>query len=340
MSPHQLFQKYSTPLEIELREAIGKPTDILYNMLSYQLAWQDEQGEPAAPEDNEPRLHASLCLLTCETLSGQYQSALPAAAAVELIHHQALVHEDVQVAHPQRGHRSTLWWLWGPGQAINAGDGLHALGRLALIHLQEQGHPARKVVQALQLLDQACLRMCEGQHMDLVFQEKFDMTVAQYLEMASAKTGALMSCAAELGALVATDNPEVMQTFRQVGTDLGLAYQIRDDILGLWDSVGGGPGSDALLSKKKSLPIAHAMETAPTQKKRELASIYFKRVLEPSDVDQLRSILEETQATSYAKERGETCYHQAMERLGGLDLPPSALAAFDELGQYMALREE
>ena len=315
------------------------PSGPLYDMLSFQLAWRDEQGERTTSPDHALRLRASLCLLTCEALLGQYEPALPAAASVELIHNQAIVHEDIQVAHPERNRRPTVWWLWGPGQAINAGDGLHALGRLALLRLKDRGQVADKIIQGMEVLDRACIRMCEGQHMDLVFQERLDVGIESYLEMAAAKTGALMSCGAELGALIATESSEVRESCRQIGMDLGIAYQIRDDMLDLWGNGGQSPRGDSALSKKKSLPVVYALEQAEVPRKRELGTLYFKRVLEPSDLDRLLELLELVQARQYAEGAAEMHCQRAMERLTQLGIPPWAQDAFRELGQYIIHRD-
>ena len=329
------LQKYDEALEKELREVVGSPSGPLYDMLSYQLAWRDEEGELAAPPAGVSRLHASLCLLTCEGLSGKFEPALPVAAGVELIYNQSLVHEDVQVAHPQRNRRSTVWWLWGPGQAINAGDGLHALGRLAMMGLKDQGQPLDKIIEALGVLDEACIRMCEGQHMDLVFQERLDISLDSYLEMARAKTGALMSAAAELGALVATDSSEYRDSCRQVGMDLGIARQIQDDVLDLWGSADLNQGIDNVLSKKKGFPIAYALQQGEVHQKRQLGSLYLKRVLDRSDVAQLVELLDQLQARQHAQEQVEMFRQRAMDRLDQVEMSDWAKSAFEEMGRLL-----
>ena len=334
-----IFSKYRNALEEELREIVGQPTSPLRDMLSYQLDWTDEQGTPKQPDVETLRLHANLCLLTCDAISGQFEPALPAAAGVELIHHQSLVHEDVQVAHPDRNNRATVWWLWGPGQAINAGDGLHAMGRLALMRLQGRGQSPENVLRAMGALDRACMRMCEGQHIELVYQERLDVRVDPYLEMTAAKTGALMGCATELGALVASEGETPTDIWCQVGVNLGMAYQIREDILDLWGTVGQKPRIDNILSKKKNLPIVYALETADVSKKRELGTLYFKRVLEPEDVEHLVAVLDEVGARTYAEEVAESYYQGAMDLLNGLGMEKKAEPAFQEMGRYIVSRD-
>ena len=300
-------ERYQSALEEELREAFARQDGLLYNMLLYQLGWLDDQGAPVSSLPGE-LLHPYLCMLSCESLLGEYKPALPAAAAVELAHNFSLIHEDVQSGSPNRGLRPTLWWLWGPGQAINAGDGMHALARLTLMRLQDRGLPVTRVLKSMQLFDRSCLIMCEGQHMDLAFQEKLDVGVDSYLKMAATKTGALIACAMGLGALAATEDAGVVNAFKEFGKNLGVAYQIKDDIRDIWGTSEGEISSGSVLIKKKLFPIVHTLENANPSTKRELGTIYFKRVLEPHDVKQVTEILNAQSALAHAeKSVGDHC---------------------------------
>ena len=313
----RLQSRYQPALDKELRESFVGQEGLLYNMLLYQLGWMDSQGmELSGPSGR--RLHPLLCLLSCEALTGEYDQAVPAAAAVELVHNFSLIHEDVQAGSPNRGHRSTIWWIWGPGQAINAGDGMHALARLTLMRLQDRGMPISRVIRALRLLDQSCLSMFEGQQLDLVFQERLDVGVGSYLTMAEGKTGALMSCAMGLGALAATEDEDTVEAFRKCGKYVGIAHQISTDIDDLRKGSSEEGPPDNLLNKKKLLPIVYALETGDLHAKRELGDIYFKRVLEPSDAERLTALLNEQSALEYAQERAEEYCVNAIGALEGL----------------------
>ena len=330
--------RYQQALEEELREALAGQDGLLHNMLLYQLGWIDEQGMSSSGPPDE-RLHPLLCLLSCESLLGEYRPALPAAAAVELVHNFSIIHEDVQSGNPSRGQRSTVWWVWGPGQAINAGDGMHALSRLALLRLQERGLSVTSVLKTMHLLDQSCLSMCEGQHMDLAFQEKLDVGVDSYFKMAAGKTGALMACALGLGALTATEDDEVVEAFKECGNNLGIAYQIKQDIQELRGKAGGGGNSGNVEIKKKLLPIVYALETGDLGTKRKLGTIYFKRILEPTDVQQIISILDDRSALEYAEERAAGYSQSAMESLEGIALSPWGREEIEGLCQRMTARD-
>ena len=297
-------------------------------MVLYQLGWMDELGMSISGPTGELS-HPHLCLLSCESLARDYSPALPAAVAVELVYNYCLVHAEVQTGSPNSRRRPTVWWIWGPGQAINAGDGMHALGRLALMRLQERGASVTRVLKAMQLLDQSCLSMCEGQHMELVFQERLDVGVASYLKMATGKTGALMSCAAGLGALSASQDDAVVEAFKEYGKNLGIARQISGDIQDLWGSSSEGGPPSSLLNKNKLLPIVYALETADKPVKRELGTIYFKRVLEPPDLEHVTNILDGTSALEYCQQVVRDYCQLAMDALTSIDLSP---AGRDELG--------
>ena len=318
--PGILF-KYRGQIEEAMRQVVSHRSSPLYRMMEYHLGWTDEHGEPSVSSEAK-RVRPTLCLLACEALGGDSQVALPAAVAVELIHNFSLIHDDIQDGSPERHHRSTVWWVWGPAQAINAGNSMHALAHLALFSLGEQGVPSAKVHRALELLDSTALELCEGQYQDISFQDRLDISVDSYLQMARLKAGALIGCAMQLGALLATDNETVITAFGESGRKLGTAFQIHDDILDLWSAAGDSqimPPGD-ILSKKKTLPVVYAMERGDVHQKRQLGMLYMKRVLEPADVPQVLAIMEEVGAKKFAEERVEELWSEALKGMEK-DLP-------------------
>ena len=132
------IEELSAQVEDALRDAVAGRDLPLYDMMAYHLGWTGDPGEPGPVR---PRLRAlgALCLLACRAAGGDARLALPAAAAVELVVNFCEIHADVQAGAPVRGVRETVWWKWGPAQAINAGDGMHALARLTLFGLQDAG---------------------------------------------------------------------------------------------------------------------------------------------------------------------------------------------------------
>ena len=323
-------------MEDELRVVFDSRTGFLYDVLRYHLGWVDQQGQPqsgSAPLNLQP----TLALASCEALGGDFRDALPVAASVELIHNFTLVHGDVQAGRADPGDRPSIWWVWGPAQAINAGDGLHALGRTTMMRLAQNEVPADRVLRAVRSLDQACLTLCEGQYMDLEFQDQMMVTTASYMEMIGKKAGALASCAAESGALAAGADDAVCAEFGKMGKNLGMAWQIARDIDDLWGERGDGMTPSNVLNKKKSLPLVHTLENSDVSVKRELGSIYMKRVLEPSDVAKMIEILDSTDARQTSQAKAQELVDQALAELKeGPELTNDAMDSLTDLGRWAA----
>ena len=222
-------------------------------MLSYHMGWTDQHG---SPEDNQSRIHlpAVLALSTCEQIYGDFRQALPVAAALELMHNFTAVHGDVQNSGIESQTRPSIWWVWGPSQAINAGDGLHALARAAIMRLSEKRLDPDVTLQAIKELDEACLSFCEGQYMDLTFQDQLLVTEAGYLSMIGKKSGALPACGGSLGAICAGADGPFIHQISIFGQNLGMASQLIQDMNELWGPNGNGMTASNLIQKKKSLP--------------------------------------------------------------------------------------
>ena len=304
------------------------------------MGWRDEQGSPLDHPVEYHRRYPALCLAACQAAGGQPESALPMAAALELVYNFFQVHADVQDGSQEWYDRPTVWWVWGPGQAINVGDAFHALARLSIMASAERGTPLDTALKAVQTLDTACLRMCEGIHADLAYQERVDITVEAYLTMVREKTGALMGCALELGALSASASPETAQGLRELGEDLGVAARVQEEMLELWgEPVSGKTVGLGLLNKKKTLPVVYAFEEGPISQKRALGNLYFKRVLETSDLEQIVEILDAADARTYARQTVERLTDRALSRLNDLDIPSSGRNSLERIARYLTIPE-
>ena len=163
-------------VDAELRSIVTARDMPLYRIMAYHLGWSDQHGDLGTPVAGQ-WTRGILCLLACRAVGGELEVAAPAAAAVELVEGFWQIHDDVQGGMPQRNDRDAVWWVWGPAQAINAGDGMHALARLALLRLTERGVPSATAFRAQQLQDEASLEACEGRFLDLEAQERIDVSV-------------------------------------------------------------------------------------------------------------------------------------------------------------------
>jgi len=245
--PLQKLATYLDAIEAEMKASVPLGQELLspyYGMMLYHLGWVDESFSPR-PQKSGKRLRPLLCLLCCEACGGDWHQALPAAATVELIHNFSLIHDDIEDGSPERRHRPTVWSLWGQPQAINTGDGLFAISRLALQRLLERGICSEKTVVSFRIVDETCLALTEGQYLDLSFENRDDVGVEMYMQMVGKKTASLIACATQLGSLLGTHDQDTVERYRQFGHQLGLAFQIVDDILGIWgekEATGKGVG--------------------------------------------------------------------------------------------------
>jgi len=302
-------------------------------VLRYHLGWVDQQGETlsgTAPLN----FQSALALVSCEAMGGDYMKALPVAASVELIFNFTLVHGDVQAGRAEPGDRPSIWWVWGPAQAINAGDGLHALGRTTIMRLAQNDVPADRVLRAVRSLDLACLALCEGQYMDLQFQDQMLVSTVDYMDMIRRKSGALAACAAEAGALASGASEEMCGRFANLGRNMGMAWQISRDIDDLWGEHGDGMTPSNVLNKKKSLPLVHTLENAAVSTKRELGAIYMKRVLDNEDIAKMIEILDDTDARQTSQAKAQELVDQALAGLNGVS--KEGMDALTSLGQWAA----
>src|SRR5579864_831542 len=197
-----------------------------YGQMEYHLGWVNADFSPATGFTGK-LLRPTLLLLAYEaagawglageaeegiTPSAYLRRAMPAAVAVELTHNFTLIHDDIEDGDTERHHRSTLWKLWGIPQAINTGDGLFALSRLALWGVLDEGVDSSIAIRLGELLDHTSLTVSEGQYLDISFEGRQDISVAMYVDMISRKTAALMSCAAEMGALLGTRSQDTIDS--------------------------------------------------------------------------------------------------------------------------------
>ena len=196
-------------------------------MISYHMGWEDPDTVTAGK-----RTRPLITLLCATSSGGDWKLALPLAAGVELIHNFSLIHDDIQDNSRLRRNRPTVWTLWGRNQAINVGDALFTYAHLAV--QQASGLESDTRLVAMRLIDEACISLTRGQHLDMAFETQETVGVEEYMTMIGGKTAALIAAAAELGALAAGAPYDVRMHYRAFGHNLGLAFQIRDDVLGIW----------------------------------------------------------------------------------------------------------
>jgi geranylgeranyl diphosphate synthase, type I len=232
-------------------------------------------GEPGAPRRGK-RLRPQLLLHVALAEGGDLDQALDAAAAVEILHNYSLVHDDIEDRDELRHGKQTLWARYGVAHAVNAGDSLCALSYLSL--LQTGAGPPDRAALMLRVLHEANLEMCEGQGLDIAFESRASVTMEEYHAMIAGKTAALFGAASELGALASGAPPERARNYSALGRAYGVAFQVRDDVLGTWGSseVTGKPSGGDIARRKWSFPVVWAL-CGPSSGDREIvANAYAK----------------------------------------------------------------
>jgi geranylgeranyl diphosphate synthase type I len=334
MALKELQNRYSPSLEAELRAVVQASQERhvgLLGMLQYHLGWVDASLKPARANAGK-RVRPMLCLLACEGCGGNWRAAVPAAAAVELLHNFSLIHDDIEDGDRVRRGRPTVWALWGEARGINAGDAMFGLAHVALLRLREQGVADGTVLEALDLLVGTELALTGGQHLDIVFEDRDDVTADEYLVMIEDKTAALVACACQLGAVIAGADGAKRACLASFGRHLGLAFQMRDDILGVWGDPArtGKPCGSDLARRKKSLLVLHG-----TERSSELRELLAQDALSEDDIGRARSLLEEVGSRRYMEELERNHHAQALTSLAQAGLHAAAGDALKALAEEL-----
>lgn len=260
---------------------------------------------------------------------------MPAAAAVELLHNFSLIHDDIEDDSPLRRGRPTLWVNWGVPQAINTGDVLFTLSHLALLRLQDRLEPGR-VLQAAQIFHTTCLALTQGQFLDMHYEEARSLPLSDYWPMVTGKTASLVAACTRLGALVGGADADRQQAFQRFGLFLGLAFQIQDDLLGIWGSaeLTGKSAESDLVSGKKSLPVLFGLE-----QQGEFARRWLAGPIHVDDVPAVAGLLKNSGAYDYARQKAEELTAEALQALQDARPEAEAGEAVAELAQQLLGRK-
>lgn len=320
--------------------SIAPQLEPFYAMLEYHLGWRDERLEPqfgAAGKLVRPRL----CTLACLAVGGQAEQVRPLAAALQLLHEMTLVHDDIQDRSEQRRGRSTVWRRWGDAQAINVGDALLILGQMALERLMAAGYPPKLVLDIIRAINQTALAICEGQYLDLAFEDRLELTESDYLAMVERKTARLLGISLRTGALAGGGSPEAAISLEEYGIALGLAYQAQDDVLGIWGdpAVTGKPVADDLYRRKKSLPVVHALTHAVPEDRERLRTLLTTLELTDANVQEMLDILARAGSRAATEQTVSRYSRLACDALAKVpQCPPAVLEELQTLAMALELR--
>jgi len=328
------------------RDLVGPAIATLVDRLSpevrivaaYHLGLADADGRPLGPGQggSGKALRPALALLSARAAGVAPERGVAPAVAVELVHNFSLLHDDIMDADTERRHRPTAWTVFGIGAAILAGDALLALAQDTLLEDLAPQSPW-----AVRCLSAAVQRLIAGQAADLAFERRDDVTVAECLEMAGGKTAALMACACSIGVIHVGGPAELAMGLAAFGSHIGLAFQLTDDLLGIWGApeVTGKPVHSDLRARKKSLPVVAALATG-SEPGRELGELMADH-RSPSEQDLLRAarLIEEAGGRQWAESEADTHMSLAVRCLAETDMPDDVRAEFTAIANFITSRQ-
>ena len=304
----------------------------LDEMMRYHLGWS---GKGAGPAAQGKRIRPLVTLLAAEAAGGPWQAALPAAASVELLHNFSLIHDDIQDDSPLRRGRPTVWKIWGLAQAINAGDCMYTLAFRAMLGLETSASP-QVALAATHFLQETCIELTRGQYLDISFESRAKVSTDDYWTMTEGKTAALLAAALEFGALAAGASQSSQHNYGLFGRKLGLAFQVQDDLLGVWGvaELTGKSVEGDIVSGKKSLPILYGLAQNGKFARRWLAG-----PVAADEVQDLARTLEAEGARQYTEAAAEKLTAEALHALEAADPQGQAGNELAALANQLLKRE-
>jgi geranylgeranyl diphosphate synthase type I len=299
LATHDLSQeRLDALLEPELEAALSSldgSASLLGGMARYHLGLVDADFRRTTIDASlrGKRVRPGIAFLSCAAAGGDPRNAAPLAAALELLHNFTLIHDDIQDESPSRRHRPTVWKLWGIGQAINAGDALFAASQLGLLRMTALGLSPDLTLRLAASFNQMTIEIVEGQVLDLGFEGRDDVSADDYLRMIAGKTSAIVRFAAWAGALVGGASDKTANQFAEFGLALGLGFQIRDDLLGIWgaSSTTGKAEADDIRRRKQSLPILLLRSRVDDRERIELQRLYDQEEIDESGIHVVLDLL-------------------------------------------------
>jgi geranylgeranyl diphosphate synthase type I len=324
-------------IETELQRQVSRldepHTKSFHDMLTYHMGWT---GEGAGPEATGKRIRPLMVLLTTAACGAEWLHAISAAAAVELVHNFSLVHDDIQDNSEKRRGRTTTWKIWGMPLAINVGDALFVMSNQAMMDLSDH-YPAEIIVKAAAVLHDTCLDLTRGQFLDISYEERNDLGVEDYWPMIAGKTAALLSACCHIGSILGGVDESKQDAYRSFGHAVGLAFQVQDDILGIWgnETITGKSAAGDLLEGKKSLPVLHGLSQGG-----KFAERWAQGPIHPDEVEELANLLANEGSYEFTHGMSRQMTTLALNSLREADPQGEAGEALMELANKLILREQ
>jgi geranylgeranyl diphosphate synthase type I len=336
LQPDVLERSRATVLPA-LRAAVGRLDRASRAATAYHLGWTEADGRPRSSGGGKA-VRPALALLSAELAGAPAEAGVPGAVAVELVHNYSLLHDDVMDGDTERRHRPTVWALWGISTAVLTGDALLALAAEVLL---ESGSP-HAAGTARELLA-TTRELVRGQFADLAFETRPTVGLGECLEMADRKTGALLAISSCIGARLAGAPDPVVDALHSYGTHLGTAFQLVDDLLGIWGdpAVTGKPVLADLRTRKKTLPVAYVLCSGGPAG-RALAAWYAADRAPGRDSDdvlaRIAELVEDGGGRCWAEAEASRRMRRAEAALDRVSLPAGPRTELLDLGRFLTRR--
>ena len=312
-----------------LRSAVDTLEPDLRAVAVHHFGWNDDGaggGKAVRP---------ALALASAAAVGGSPETAVDGAIAVELIHNFSLLHDDIMDRDQERHHRPTAWTVFGEARAILAGDALANLATQVLLR-RDTAEAAR----ATALLADATARMIAGQSEDMSREGRVGVRVEEVVAMHAAKTGALLSCASAIGAVLAGGDQEVVSRLAGFGIQVGIAFQAVDDLLGIWGrpELTGKPRWNDLRQRKSSLPVVAALEAQCDEAER-LRELLSRADLSEAEIAEAAELVEQCGGRRHASDEAERRLGLALRELDRASIERDAHDELEGLARFIVERE-
>ena len=333
MQAPESLDRFRSAIDDAISRVLSDRAGHLFDMMRHHLGW-----ESGALTHGGKYLRPTLALVTAESRGGNWKDALPAAVGLELLHNFSLIHDDIQDESSYRRNRPTVWSRWGTAQAINAGDAMHALSQIVVLDMADEGAPPQNVIRALRLLDQTCLALCEGQTEDIEFETRANVTVADYKRMIGNKTAEAFRCALEIGCAFAGGSAEQGRLLGEAGYEMGIAFQVHDDVLDIWggEVIGKETALD-IRDGKKSLPVVYGLSRDGSGDVERLRDMY-RNGIGADDVDEIVALLESLGAREFCAKEAADHWSKARAMIEQSGLPHNGISTLTQIGDYLITR--
>nr|MBA2248552.1 polyprenyl synthetase family protein [Chloroflexia bacterium] len=313
---------------------------LLQRMIGFHLGGTDSSGVPTDARTRTliqgKRIRPALAMLSCTAAGGDAADAAPLAAAIELLHNFTLIHDDIQDRSPNRRHRATVWRVWGDAQAINAGDAMFAAAQIALLRTDTMRVDPGLLVDVLREFNRATIRIVQGQVLDLEFEGRSDVTPEQYLSMIRGKTAAIVRFAAWAGARIGGAPVAVADRLAEFGDALGVGFQVRDDLLGIWGSreETGKDQADDIRRRKQSLPILLLRDQATPPELSQIDALSGGDEIDQAGIATIVALLDAHDVRDQVSRQVDEFHRQASTALAAM-APSLQAGSASELGKLV-----